>query len=232
MKQTLASGVHKVRRRIVRAAEELFAVDGFERVSVRAITGRAGVNVAAVNYYFGSRDGLVKEVVERWVVPVVRERAARLGELERRGGGSVEELVEAFVRPFVTQVRRSEMTERLFGKLMGRMFGDLGDWLPESVAVEYGEVLERFVRALRRLLPGLAVEDLYWRVAMMAGAMVHGLGHGEALWKVTGGRCGDPGVERLLAHCVRFVSAGMRAGVEVGDDSGPRSSGPQQEFGF
>lgn len=221
-----------MRRRLLHAAEELFAVEGFERVSVRAITGRAGANVAAVNYYFGSRDGLVREVVERWVMPVTRERLARLEELERRGGG-VEELVEAFVRPFMTQLRRSEMSERLFGRLMARVFGGAGEWLPESVVAGYGEVMARFVRAFRKVLPGVSEEEMYWRLAMMGGAMVHGLGCVEMVQRVTGGRCGDPGMEELLGRCVRFVVAGMRAGVRDEEvDGGGRAGGPQREFGF
>lgn len=225
-----AEGVGSTKQRLLEAAEELFAQEGFERVSVRDITARAGANVAAVNYHFGNRMGLVHAVVARHVEPVIRERLVRLGELERRGGMTVEELAEAYMRPFVTQVRRSELAERMFGKLMGRLFGEGGDVLPEGVVRGFAEVAERFARAFAKAVPGVAEEEWYWRQNFMAGAMVHTLAHAEMLQRVTRGRCGDPGIERVLSRCVRFVAAGMREG-GAGEAGLPRS-GPQGEFLF
>ncbi|MDB6077298.1 MAG: transcriptional regulator, TetR family, partial [Akkermansiaceae bacterium] len=71
------------KQRLIEAAEHLFADDGFEKVSVRDITNRAGANVAAVNYHFGSREGLVEIVMARYINPISEERIARLEGLER-----------------------------------------------------------------------------------------------------------------------------------------------------
>lgn len=202
------------KERLLEAAEELFARDGFERVSVRAITARAGANVAAVNYHFGSRRGLVHAVVERHVEPGVRERLERLGELERRGGGTVEELAEAFIRPFVVQVRRSELAERLFGKLIGRMFGeDDGEVISEAMVGRLADVMERYRRAFSRVVPGLGEDEVRWRMTLMAGAMVHAFGGVKMRQRLLGGRHGEGRSEEALARCVQFVAAGMRQGV-------------------
>ena len=48
------------RQRLLDAAERLFAQSGYASVSVRAVTGKARQNVAAVNYHFGSKDGLLE----------------------------------------------------------------------------------------------------------------------------------------------------------------------------
>src|SRR6218665_111665 len=105
--------------RLVEAAEKLFAEKGFEAVSVRDITKEAGANVAAVNYHFGSREGLVVAVISRYLIPVSQERLASLERAERNGGG-VEEILAAFVRPTVELVGKSELTEKLYGQLVGR----------------------------------------------------------------------------------------------------------------
>ena len=66
------------KQRLIEAAEALFADEGFDRVSVRDITTKAAANVAAVNYHFGSREGLVAVVMARYINPVSEERLARL----------------------------------------------------------------------------------------------------------------------------------------------------------
>lgn len=129
--------------------------------------------------------------------------------------------------PFATLVSRSELSERLFAKLMGRTFEGGVERLPESVVASFGELARRYRRAFGKVLPGLSDEECYWRLHFMVGAMVHTLSHGDMLHKVTGGRCGDPGIDRALGRCIRFVSAGIRDG---GGEEVKRK--PQEEFDF
>lgn len=55
--------------RILDAAEELFADRGFAETSLRMITSRAKVNLAAVNYHFGSKKSLIQAVFARFLTP-------------------------------------------------------------------------------------------------------------------------------------------------------------------
>src|SRR6476661_9403349 len=79
------------------AAEQLFALHGFQNVSVRDITADAGVNLASVNYHFGSKDSLLFEIFRRRTGELNRERARLLHEAADRNGGkpSVREILEA-----------------------------------------------------------------------------------------------------------------------------------------
>ena len=78
-------------QRILDAAEVLFAQKGFAETSLRAITSRAGVNLAAVNYHFGSKEALIQAVFERYLTPFCQALDAKLEELESetRNGGDV-----------------------------------------------------------------------------------------------------------------------------------------------
>ena len=69
------------------AAERLFALHGFQNVSVRDITAAAGVNLAAVNYHFGSKDALLFEIFKRRTAELNRERAKMLHEANDRNAG-------------------------------------------------------------------------------------------------------------------------------------------------
>ena len=69
------------------AAERLFALHGFQNVSVRDITADAGVNLASVNYHFGSKDALLFEIFRRRTAELNRERARMLHEANDRHQG-------------------------------------------------------------------------------------------------------------------------------------------------
>ncbi len=230
-----ASGESKVatKQRLIEAAESLFADEGFDRVSVRDITQRANANVAAVNYHFGSREGLVEAVMARYISPVNEERLVRLEALERKAGGkplAVEELIEAFVRPFITQIRRSELSEKLFFKLIGRMFGEQCK-LPVAIESEFFTLMNRFNKAFSKALPGVPSEEIWWRVHLMAGAMIHSLSHVDMLQRASSGACGSPTMEQMISRFIRFAAAGMRQdSIPAVDD--PERKGPQVEFSF
>ena len=78
--------------RILDAAESLFMEHGFEATSLRSITAAAGVNLAAVNYHFGSKEELFQAVLTRRLDPMNQERVDLLTALEREaapGAGAV-----------------------------------------------------------------------------------------------------------------------------------------------
>ena len=62
------------KERILDSAEKLFADAGFDGTSLRGITAGAGVNLAAVHYYFGSKEALVQAVLARRLEPINRRR--------------------------------------------------------------------------------------------------------------------------------------------------------------
>src|SRR5215472_14311571 len=83
------------------AAERLFALNGFQNVSVRDITADAGVNLASVNYHFGSKDALLFEIFRRRTAEMNRERARMLHQAADRHGGkpAVREILRALFEP-------------------------------------------------------------------------------------------------------------------------------------
>jgi len=221
------------KRKLLDAAEQLFADKGFEAVSVRDITQLAKTNVAAVNYHFGSREALLGLVMMRYVVPVTEERIARLETLERKWPGKaapLEEIIDAFVRPLVGQVRKSELSERLFYKLMGRIFAQQGDGLPAQIEDQLRQVIDRFTRSFAKALPTVPPEELSWRIHFMAGGMIHLLSNQDVIQRLSSGASGAPTMEATLSRFVRFAAAGLREGTEsVGE---PVKKGPQATFDF
>ena len=214
------------------AAEQLFAEKGFEAVSVRDITQRSKSNVAAVNYHFGSRDGLVASVLERCVAPVNADRIARLDKLEKKAPGKVvalDDLIGAFVYPLVHGVEKSELSENLYYRLLGRAFAQQVDGLPQQIEEQMQGVMRRFTRAFGRALPTVSEADMAWRIHFMVGGVVWLLMRQGGGSPVVQGKGQSEAIETALGRLVRFAVAGMGEGHELDAQA---AKGPQVLFDF
>src|SRR5436853_2184562 len=113
--------------RILDVAEELFSERGFDRVSIRDITNKARVNLAAINYHFGSKEDLIAAVFDRRVLPVNQARLAALDQVEKAGGKKipkVEDVLEAFIRPAMESALKPSEGGSDFSKLFGRCLSE------------------------------------------------------------------------------------------------------------
>ncbi|HVP77296.1 MAG TPA: CerR family C-terminal domain-containing protein [Thermodesulfobacteriota bacterium] len=104
------------RERILEAAGEVFAECGFRSATVRRICEHAGVNIAAINYYFGGKEKLYSEVLRHWSEYALKKYPLLLGLGEE---ASVEEQLEAFVRSLMFRLL-DKGKPAWFGKLMAK----------------------------------------------------------------------------------------------------------------
>ena len=164
------------RTRLLDVAEDLFSERGFQATSLRDITSAANTNVAAVNYYFKSKEGLIYEVFARRIGPVNDERIRRLDALESSAGDGpvpLKAVVEALIAPALRMNNERDFDGPRFVRLMGRLFLASGDALERVHAELFRDVQRKFLKALGRALPNLEPRELMWRVQCMIGAFVH-----------------------------------------------------------
>ncbi|HYL38819.1 MAG TPA: TetR/AcrR family transcriptional regulator [Bryobacteraceae bacterium] len=199
--------------RILDAAERLFARDGIEATSLRAITAEAGVNLAAVNYHFQSKDALVHAVIARRMAPVNQRRLELLDACERAAGDGpppLEQVLDAFLRPAV-EILASHARE--FTPLMGRLYMEPWDFVERIYKEHLEPVATRFIRAYQRALPGLPRAELMWRLHFAIGALAHTLGASHLLQIFSSGECDPSDVEGTLQRLEAFTIAGLTAPV-------------------
>jgi AcrR family transcriptional regulator len=199
--------------RILDAAERLFAEHGIGATSLRSVIAEAGVNLAAVHYHFGSKEGLTKAVVSRRVDPLNEKRLEMLAECEKAAGRrkpSLAGIVEAFIGPPLRVSRESE-GGATFMKLMGRLLAEPGYFFGTIVPEKFQEIGERFMKALEKALPALSDEEILWRLHFGIGAMAHAMLIGPDMARVTKGVCDGTDVERTIARLVNFIVAGLQA---------------------
>lgn len=202
----------ETKERILDAAERLFADSGYAATSLRDITGEADVNLASVNYHFGSKEALLSAILERRFRPINDQRIALLDELESRAGErgpGLEDIVAAFVGPpFHSWVEAGSGGPK-FLKLIGQIHSQANEEIRAAFVRQFDRVLTRFTAAFERALPDLDPEEVTTRVLFIVGAMAHALTWGEQVAaRAPRARCCS---DQLLDSLVSFAAAGMAA---------------------
>lgn len=155
--------------RILDAAEALFIERGFAATSVRAVAGRAGVNLAAAHYHFGSKEGLLSAAIHRRVRPVNEARVAGLDALQARTPQpSAREILTVFLAPLA-----ADGVPPALPRLFARLYGEPPSLSKPLIEREFTPTAGRFLAALAGALPRLDADELRWRFHFVIGAMIH-----------------------------------------------------------
>ena len=200
--------------RLLDAAERLFAECGFAATSLRAITAQAGVNLAAVNYHFRSKQALLEAVFARRLDLINRQRLELLAAAEaraRRRPPPLEDILEAFVGPVFRLRAELGAAAASFQRLMGRLFVEPGENVQRLLKEQFGGVAARFLPAFEKALPQLPSADLAARIHFTVGAMAHTLAGTNLMRVFLSDRYDLSDAEATIHRLVAFLAAGLRA---------------------
>ena len=195
--------------RILGAAEELFAQFGFTGTSLRQVTSRADVNIAAVNYHFGSKENLVNEVFRRRMDDMSAQRLAALRAALAKAPDELEPILAAFVEPALA-LAQDRHGGASFVRVVARAYAEKNDSLRKFLSDHYGHVLREFAKAISNCVPGLSKEELYWRLDFLAGALTYAMAD-FGLIKRPGGVTEAAHRERAARELIRFAAAGFKS---------------------
>lgn len=197
------------KERILGAAEELFAQQGFAGTSLRQVTSRAEVNIAAVNYHFGSKENLVNEVFRRRMDEMSAQRLEMLRGASAERPGELDAVLAAFVEPALA-LAGNGTGGGAFIRVIARAYAEKNDGLRAFLSERYGHVQRDFARALAACLPELSKEELYWRLDFLAGALTYAMADFGLIKRPAG--VGEAEHRRHAAsELIRFAAAGFRS---------------------
>jgi len=207
------AGAADTRRRILDAAELLFAERGFHAVSVRDITTAAGVDVALINYHFGSKQLLFEAVFMRRAELLNAERLRRLEAVVARAGSGaapIEDIIDAFTHPLLDRSERGDPGWKAYFALIAQVnnskeFGGL------MMTRYFDPVVHAFIGALRRAMPDCNERDLYWSYHFLSGALTLTFAETGRIDNLSRGLCRSNDLDSVHERMVPFIAAGFRA---------------------
>ena len=204
----------RARTGILDAAEDLFARQGPSAVTLRSIATAADVNVAAVNYYFGSKEKLFEEMFLRRVIPLNDERLAQLAACLARVNvkTTLADIVTAYVMPALRLADAASARAIIVQYSLGRVLA-----MPEvnqMLVRYYARVREAFVAALQDALPHLSPQEVVWRYYWMGGSLMVTLAVPSGMVEAANDgivTMGHAASNRLSATLVAFLVHGISA---------------------
>jgi AcrR family transcriptional regulator len=200
----------QTRTAILAAAERLYADRGFGDVTLRDIVAEANVNLAAVNYHFGSKDELIAELFVTRSLALNRERLRELKAAEDVGGGTadISDVLRALVGPTLRGCLGPDNQRSVAARFMIRVSIES---VPAIRRIRNREIdhLRKFVAAMRRSLPGHGEVELYWGLHFALAMAQQTVRDSERLTKLSDGKCDVDDVEDIIARVVAVALMGL-----------------------
>ena len=202
------------RQAILLTAEKMFSERGYHGVSIRQIAEQAGVPLALVGYYFGTKPALFRAIFEHWSF-TIEERLARLRESERApwDEGKLERIIEAFVMPVIAM--RASPEGEYYALLMTQGVSPPLEEVSQVICDFFDPMAQAFIGALHTTLaheaPQITRASVAWCYQFALGALLHHIADArvEPLSQHST-RANDPSAAPLL---VAFIVHGIRGAV-------------------
>lgn len=200
---------------ILNAAEELFSERGFAETSLRNITSKASVNLAAVNYHFGSKKELIQAVFARFLTPFCASLDDALAAYEAELDGAEPDfgkLLRLLSETALATGKGSSRRVGIFMRLLGLAYSQEQGHLRKFLRNEYGQVFARYMVLVTAASPELDDQERFWRIHFMLGATVFTLSGVESLTAMAEHDLGvATGIDGVIDRLVPFLSSGFQA---------------------
>ncbi|MBB1267962.1 TetR/AcrR family transcriptional regulator [Shewanella sp. SR44-3] len=201
--------------RILDAAEKLFAERGFSETSLRLITSKAEVNLASVNYHFGSKKELIRAVLARYLDVFMPSAASEIKRLNKASEqASLNEIFSSLIKPLLELNKVRAGGTIIFLQLLGRGYIESQGHLRWFITTHYGEHLASFVQAVKVSAPHIPAAEMFWRLHFTLGTIVFTMASADALNDIAATEYGEHNnIEAILRKVIPYMAAGVSVAV-------------------
>ncbi len=200
------------KNRIIDSAEELFAERGFVETSLRVITTRANVNLASVNYHFGSKKSLIQAVFDRYLSQFFSNLKQQLTLLEsQHQPPEVEEVLQTMAEPLMSLDSLRRNGTSIFMQLIGRAYAESQGHIRRFMMEKYADVMEHFYHLIYASLPNHSHFDVFLRLHFTMGAVVFTFAGNQALADIAlADFKKEINVSDISQKLIPYLAAGLR----------------------
>ncbi|MBX9706258.1 MAG: TetR family transcriptional regulator [Gammaproteobacteria bacterium] len=204
---------NSTKERILDAAETLFSEHGFAETSMRDITKVADVNLASINYHFGSKEELINAVFMRCVKPLAEALRVNLEEMKDNiTDESLDQSLRALVIAGLSSSRGMKGGGGIFIRLLSRAYADPEASIRNYLVKQHENVLTAYVHMLAQVLPDVSPEEIYWRAYYMLGSLMFVMSSETTLRNIARKEYDfHTSDEQVVEYLVKFLASGFRA---------------------
>lgn len=196
---------------ILDAAEYLFSKHGLHGVTLRDVAQKIGVHTSLMHYYFEDKFALFKSVFVRRATVTSERRMKALDQYEKdaRGKPTAAGALHAFLD--------TDFDLYMGGGEGWKNYGAFGSQLsntPEGAAMfdeHFDPVVLRLIGILRKALPDVSAQDIFWGYHFVTGSFMHSLSRSGRLDRLSGGLCKSDDLEAVKARMADFMAAGFKS---------------------
>jgi AcrR family transcriptional regulator len=199
------------RNRILEVSARTFAQRGIENVSLREITRLACVNVAAINYHFGGKEGLAEAIFDDLAPRVNATRLAELNSILQRATArscapTLADIVRSFMRPYLSE--HPSDGGGLLAQLVFRHRLSPTPATHDIISRHFDPMAHRYIAAFALACPGASADELSWRYFFMGGAVLLAASErtkGRRMASLTSGRVDGKNAAEAIEALTRFL---------------------------
>ncbi|MGE3147617.1 MAG: TetR/AcrR family transcriptional regulator [Pseudorhodoplanes sp.] len=203
----------ETRRRVLLAAEKLFAKNGYNGAGMREIAREAEANVAALHYHFGSKQALLCELLQLRGAPIAKQRMERLAEMRKSGPLDLPSVLRAFLEPAFLDDPSGPLNHSPYAELRARLSFESEAITRQVLSEIFDESSRAYIAAIAECLPGLPEEDLYFKFHFMLSTMFYAMLNTGRVTELSGGKTDTSDPRKLLDHLIPFLVVGFRDSV-------------------
>lgn len=211
---------------VLDAAEELFALHGFDGVTVRQIAKLAKVDVALPSYYFGSKRELLDAVFERRAMLFNKARSDALDEVDacwRDSRPPLSEVIKAFLRPVAEAQMSGDKGWRNYCRLVAQV-NSSPVWV-QMMTSHFDDLVRKFIKMVGKALPQVRQEDLYWGYQCLSGSLSLAMADTGRIQQLSSGLCQSDDFAVLYDRMAALYAAGLNALANTNEMATPSLDG-------
>ena len=198
--------------KILDAAEALFAIHGYDGVTMRRIASEAGVDLALAGYHFGKKLDVFKAVFERRAGELNNSRLEALRRCQAEAGDegpTIEKIIEAFLLPLEIAQESPDKGWKNYLALIAYVNNSV-IWGEELMSSTFDSLVQEFISAIKKALPDATDEKIYWCYHNLSGALTLTLAQTGRIDRLSNGKCHSSDFAAAYGNMIPFVAAGFK----------------------